>query len=224
MDRVEEIPIGPPSTLAEEIKIGLMNISLKSGAILPIWHLKILARTVRYARKKEECRIASRIELEPSCRATIKLFDHLRASAIRNGHKAAMFGDYGERYEVVKLGMRSRMELDYDEGTTKDEIIEKLVEEAINRTCSEIYTTIPREEFGSLMEDIALISNEEPINVEENRNLKDYTHLWKTLLLLSKTPDEINSALEILLESIQRCTGLVDRISVGRYAYAGYNS
>jgi magnesium chelatase subunit I len=223
MDRVEEVPIGPPESLADEIRIGLENMSLKTGAILPLWHLKILARTVRYARKKE-CRIASKIDLEPSCRATIKLFDHLRASATRKGHKAAMLVDYGEKYEVVKLGMRSRIELDYEEDVTKDELIEKLVEEAINGTCSEIYELIPRDEFGGVMEDIALMSEEEPINVEESKDLKKYAHLWKTLLLVSKTPEELNSALEIVLESIRRCTGLVDKISPKNYAYAGYGS
>jgi len=75
MDRLEEIPIGPPESLKEEIEVGLKNMSLRQGAILPPWHLKIVARTVRYARKKDECAVASRIEVEPSCRATIKLFN-----------------------------------------------------------------------------------------------------------------------------------------------------
>ena len=222
MDRVEEIPIGPPESLDEEIEIGLRNMSLKDGALLPIWHLKILARAVRYARNKHECRIASRIELEPSCRATIKLFDHLRASATRKGHKAAMLEDYGSKYEIFKLGMRSRMELDYEDDITKDEVIEKLAEEAINRTCTEIYSAIPTDNFGSLIEELAIIC-ENPIRVGENGiNYKEYRNLWDMLLLLSKTPEELDSAFEILLESIWRCTGIIEKVS-GKYVYTAYD-
>jgi len=216
MDRVEEIPIGPPETLKEEIEIGLRNMSLKEGAILPIWHLKILARAVRYARNRE-LRVSGQIELEPSCRATIKLFDHLRASATRRGHKAAMLSDYGDRYEVVKLGMRSRLELEYDDGNEKDVVIEKLVEEAINRTCSEVYAAIPRDSFGGMMEEI---SSFDEIDVEK-QSPKKMENVWKTILLMARRPEEISSAFEILLESIRRCTGLVDRVAIGKYAYVG---
>jgi len=223
MDRVEEIPIGPPETLEEEIEIGLRNMNLKEGAILPIWHLKILARTVRLARDKNECRIASRIELEPSCRATIKLFDHLRASATRKGHEAAMLIDYGMNYEIVKLGLRSRIELDYEDEITKDDVIVKLTEEAINRTCAEIYNSIPKDLFKGLMKDLADLCAE-PISVEEKIEFKDYENLYKVLTLITKTPAEFNSAFEILLESIRRCTGLIDRVGWGKYVYSGYEA
>ncbi|AEA47163.1 AAA family ATPase [Archaeoglobus veneficus] len=216
MDRVEEIPIGPPETLKEEIEIGLRNMSLKEGAILPLWHLKILARTVRYARSNE-LRVSGQIELEPSCRATIKLFDHLRASATRKGHTAAMLMDYGERYEVVKLGMRSRIELEYDDGNEKDAVIEKLVEEAINRTCSEIYALIPRDSFSGLMEELSSVDE---IDVEKV-NPKEFEYAWKAILLMARRPEEVNSAFEILLESVSRCTGLIEKVSAGRYAYVG---
>jgi magnesium chelatase subunit I len=219
MDRVEEIPIGPPDSLEEEINIGLKNMNLKFGAIIPPWHLRILARTVRYARERDECVIASRIEIEPSCRATIKLFDHIRASATRKKHEAVMLADYGERYEVIKLGLRSRIEPDYGEDISKDEIIEKLAEEAINRTCSEIYAAIPRDDFGSIIEEISLIDDE--IDVEENRNLKEFPHIWKFLLLMAKSPYEIKSAFEIMLESIKRCTNMIEK-HAGKYIYVGY--
>ncbi len=216
MDRVEEIPIGPPETLKEEIEIALRNMSLKEGAILPEWHMDILARTVRYARNRE-LKVSGQIELEPSCRATIKLFDHLRASATRRGHKAAMLSDYGNQYEVVKLGMRSRIGLEYDDGNEKDSVIENLVEEAINRTGSRIYTAIPKESFGVIMEEISTFDE---IDVEK-QNPEDMENVWKVILLLARRPEEVMSAFEILLESIRRCTGLIERISPGKYAYAG---
>jgi len=222
LDRMEEIYIGPPETLEEEIEIGLRNMSLKDGAILPEWHLKILARIVRLARCKD-CRISNVIELEPSCRATIKLFDHLRASATRKGRKCAMLIDYGKNYEIVKLALRSRMELEYEDEISKDEVIVKLTEEAINRTCSEIYNTIPRDEFKGLMKDLAELCFE-PIDVERVEGLEDYEHLYRTLLLIAKSRDELNSALEILLESIKRCTGLIEKVGFGRYVYAGYEA
>ncbi len=211
LDRMEAIPIGPPETLQEEIEIGLRNMSLKNGAEIPVWHLKILARTVRYARNKDRCRYAARIESEPSCRATIKLFDHVKASATRKGRKVVMLSDYGENYEVIKLGLRSRIEVDYE--AEKDSIIEKLVEEAINRTCGEIYAEIKDSDFRSLTKELR---NRERINVYED-SPKEMESLWKYILLMSKKPEEIPSCFEILLESIRRCTGLVERVGDGVY-------
>ncbi len=222
LDRMEEIPIGPPETLEEEIEIGLRNMSLKEGAILPIWHLKILARIVRLARCKD-CRVASRIELEPSCRATIKLFDHLRASATRKGRKCAMLIDYGKNYEIVKLGLRSRLELDYEEDISKDDVIVRLTEESINRTCSEIYNEIPRSEFNGLIRDLSQLCSE-PIRVDGKIDFKEYKNLYRTLLLFAKNKAELNSAFEILLESIRRCTGLIEKVDFGEYVYSGYEA
>ncbi len=222
LDRMEEIPIGPPETLEEEIEIGLRNMSLKEGAILPEWHLRILARIVRLARCRD-CKISSLIELEPSCRATIKLFDHLRASATRKGRECAMLIDYGENYEVVKLALRSRIEVEYEDEISKDDVIVKLTEEAINRTCSEIYNRIPREDFKGLMNDLAEFCFE-PVEVERVDGFKDFEYIYRTLLLIAKDRAEIRSAFEILLESIKRCTGLIEKVGFGRYVYAGYET
>lgn len=221
LDRLEEIPVGPPESLKEEIAIGLKNMSLRTGAILPRWHLRILARTVRYARKKEECAIASKIEIEPSCRATIKLFDHLRASATRRGHEAAMLVDYGENYEVIKLGMRSRIEPEYGEEISKEEIIEGLAEEAINMTCSEVYSSIPEKNFDKIVSEIREL-DDDGINVEEDYDLKKFPEIWKFLILMAESPQEISSAFEIMLESISRCTNLMQRSSPGIYIYTDY--
>lgn len=222
LDRMEEIPIGPPETLEEEIEIGLRNMNLKEGAILPEWHLRTLARIVRLARCKE-CKISNVIEIEPSCRATIKLFDHLRASATRKGHECAMLIDYGKNYEIVKLALRSRMEIEYDDEISKDEVIKKLTEEAINRTCGEIYNKIPRDEFKGLMNDLAEFCFE-PIDVERVDGFEEFEHLYRTLLLIARDRAEMKSAFEILLESIKRCTGLIEKVGFGRYVYAGYET
>ncbi len=218
LDRMEEIEIGPPETLEEEIEIGLRNMSLKNGAIIPEWHLKILAMTVRCMRSRE-CRYSSRIEVEPSCRATIKLFDHVRAVATRKGRKAVMLVDYGENFEIVKLGLRSRMSLDYEDEVSKDEVIENVTNDAIDRVCSEVYSAIPQHSFRDIVDDIARI---ERINTLED-GLVGCRALKSFVLSLCKTPDEFNSALEITLEAISRCTGIVEKISPGVYEYAGFD-
>jgi len=222
LDRMEEIPIGPPETLEEEIEIGLRNMSLKEGAILPEWHLRTLARIVRLARCKE-CKISNIIELEPSCRATIKLFDHLRASATRKGHECAMLIDYGKNYEIVKLALRSRMEVEYEDEISKDEVIRRLTEEAINKTCSEIYNKIPRDEFKGLMNDLAEFCFE-PIEVERVNGFEEFEHIYRSLLLIARDRAEMRSAFEILLESIKRCTGLIEKVGFGKYVYSGYET
>jgi magnesium chelatase subunit I len=216
LDRMEEIFIGPPDTLEEEILIGLRNMRLKEGPVLPDWHLRILARTVRLARMNNGGKVASRIEVEPSCRATIKLFDHVKASAMRAGRDVVLFADYGENYENVKLGLRSRLELDYED-VSKDEVISALVEDAINRTSMEIYSRIPRDDFGEIIEEISSLG---VIDIER-AEFSDKTYLSSFINNLCSSTLEFNSALEILLEALRRCTGVISKIECGKYEYAG---
>ncbi len=218
LDRMEEIYIGPPESLEEEILIGLRNMKLRSGPALPDWHLRVLARTVRLARNGGK--ISARIEVEPSCRATIKLFDHVRASALRANRDAVLFADYGKEYENIKLGLRSRIELDYEE-MSKDEIISALVEEAINQTSMEIYSRIPRDEFGGIIRDIEDLSD---IIEVERAEFLDKKHLSAFINNLCSSPVESISAFEMLLETLRRCTGVVSKIECGKYEYAGKRS
>ncbi|MCS7118471.1 MAG: AAA family ATPase [Archaeoglobaceae archaeon] len=213
LDRIEQIDIGPPETIEEEIEIGLRNMSLKSGARIPEWHLKILASAVRCMRSKN-CRFANRIEIEPSCRATIKLFDHVRASATRKGHEAVMLSDYGERFEVIKLALRSRFEIDYDTEVSKDEIVEGVVNDSIDSVCSSIYNSIPRNVFSEIIERISEIK---VVNVYKANGLADFA------ISMCKDISEVKSALEIMLESIARCSGFIERISDGVYSYKAYD-
>ncbi|HDN73606.1 MAG TPA: ATPase [Archaeoglobus sp.] len=217
LDRMEQIDIGPPDTIEEEIEIGLRNMSLKAGAIIPDWHLRILAGAVRCMRTRQ-CRYSARIEVEPSCRATIKLFDHVRASATRKGREAVMLADYGERFEMIKLALRSRFEVDYEDEVSKDEIIEGVINDSIDAVCGEVYSLIPRNMFGGIIEDIASL---ERINVYEFGS-SDSRYLFGFLATLCKDKREFASGLEITLESIARCTGLLEREELGVYAYTGY--
>ncbi|MEM0202461.1 MAG: AAA family ATPase [Archaeoglobaceae archaeon] len=213
LDRMEQIDIGAPETIEEEIEIGLRNMSLKEGARIPEWHLKILANAVRCMRSKN-CRFANRIEVEPSCRATIKLFDHIRASATRKGHEAVMLSDYGEKFEIVKLALRSRFEVDYDAEISKDEIVEGVINDSIDNVCSSIYASIPRDVFSELMERVAEMR---VVNVYKANGISEFA------VPMCSDSSELRSAVEIILESIARCSGLVERLGDGIYAYKAYD-
>lgn len=213
LDRMEQIDVGPPESVEEEIEIGLRNMSLKNGAKIPEWHLRILVNTVRCMRDKN-CRFANRIEIEPSCRATIKLFDHVRASATRKGHEAVMLSDYGERFEVVKLALRSRFEIDYEAEISKEEIIEAIVNDSIDYVCSSIYKSISRDVFSAIVE---RISEVKVLNVYRADGFSNFA------LPMCRSREELHSALEIMLESIARCSGIVERIGDGIYTYRAYD-
>ncbi len=218
LDRMEQIDIGPPETLEEEIKIGIKNMALKKD-IIPEWHLKILAGAVRCMRSRN-CRYSARIEVEPSCRATIKAFDHVAASALRNGREAVMFADYGKNYSNVRLALKSRFEVDYEDEVSKDDVIVGVVNDSIDTVCGEIYSEIPRNIFGGLMEELSEMGE---IDVYAENGIKSYRNLWTFLSSICRKSSEVNSAFEITLEAIARCTGLVERVSDGVYVYTAYD-
>ncbi|MCS7144089.1 MAG: AAA family ATPase [Archaeoglobaceae archaeon] len=214
LDRMEQIDIGPPETTEEEIEIGLKNMSLKYGSIIPEWHLRILANAVRCMRSKT-CRYANRIEVEPSCRATIKLFDHVRASATRRGHEAVMLSDYGEKFEVIKLALKSRFEVDYESEVSKDEIVEGVLNDSIDNVCSSIYSLIPRDIFGDIVEEIA---RQKVVNAYKiDGTLRSFASS------LCSKKEELKSAVEITMESIARCSGIIERNGDGIYVYKAYD-
>ncbi len=214
LDRMEQIDIGPPETVEEEIEIGLRNMALKNGPIIPDWHLRILANAVRCMRSRS-CRYANRIEVEPSCRATIKLFDHVRASAIRRRHEAVMISDYGENFELVKLALRSRFEVDYENEVSKDEIVEGVISDSIDSVCSSIYSAIPRNLFGEIIEEIA---ERKVVNAySADGTLRGFASS------LCRGKEELKSAVEITLEAIARCSGLIERSGDGIYVYKAYD-
>ncbi len=215
LDRMEQIEIGPPETLEEEIEIGLRNMHYSEEDVkIPEWHLKILARTVRYARSRK-CHIATKITSEPSCRATIKLYDHLASATLRKSRKVPMLDDYGDDFDVVKLALAGRIEVSYEAESEKEKIIEKLTEEAINRTCAEIYALIPRENFGTFMKQLRSMGERKNgvrvIDIEKSvKNLENYPAVLELVSSLGKG-EEGASALEILMEAVGRCTGIIKK-------------
>ncbi len=230
LDRMEEIEIGPPETLEEEIEIGRRNMYLVKVKGLepeiPDWHLRILAKIVRYARDKERRDIASKIDTEPSCRATIKLFDHIKSEAIRNGREIPLLSDYGDSYDIVKLALMGRIELVYGVKETKEEIIRRLVEIALNDICGEVYQKIPEDRFEEFYDGLRKIGD--PLNgqsylpidqkiVSKSRMNKEVNSVIDRFLENKKYSDELYlSALEIVLESMARCMNTPERKYVER--------
>lgn len=221
LDRMEEIEIGPPETLEEEMEIGWRNMYIVTHKRLPPqmpkWHLRILARTVRYARSKESCDVAKHIESEPSCRATIKLYDHVKSKALRSGREIPLLSDYGDKYQMVKLGLMGRIEIEYGAQENKSEVIEKLLEVAIKNTCKEIYALIPNLDFPGFYEELR------QVGVEGEGGERYISIQPETVPALRRSPkireivekveggDGVSdglflSSFEILLHSIAKCT------------------
>lgn len=219
LDRMEEIEIGPPESLEEEIEIGLRNTyytkKKKNRGLIPYWHLKILGRTVRYARNKDKCEIARKIESEPSCRATIKLFDHLQSRAIRGGRTIPLLADYGQSYEIIKLAIKGRIEVEYAFLEKKDEIIDELVNEALKKTCEEIYSMLPQEKFTVFYKALTKCGENKdkgkflPIDLSIVPKLRKDGVINEYVSKIAKTEnvnDELYlSTVDIILKSISHC-------------------
>ena len=218
LDRMEVIEIGPPETLEEEIEIGLRNMFYTRRGQrpeIPFWHQEIVAKTVRLARNKEKFELARRIESEPSCRATIKLFDHLQSKALRSGRRIPLLADYGENLEIVKLALLGRIEVEYGLSERKEEIVEKLFEEAKKQTCRRIYSMLPSEKFTEFYEALRLAGNEGddgrilPVSLEIVPRLRSHpiiTDYVEAVAGEKNVGDELYlSTIEIILESLATC-------------------
>ncbi len=206
LDRMEVIEIGPPETVEEEIEIAMRNSNewLKEKVVMPEWHRKTLARVVRLARG-DEVRLPAKVEVEPSCRATIKVFDHVMSSAVRRGHKAVMISDYGVNgdFSNIVLGVRGRIKLEFEQEKV-EEVVNTLVNDALEITCSEV--------FNSMQKEMSLLAKE--LKKKEEINVyKDY----KEFSFLPKGMEE--SALEFMLESLARCVEVAERKGDGIYVY-----
>ncbi len=213
LDRMEQIEIGPPETLEDEIEIGKRNMYIvkvkHQPPNIPHWHLRILARIVRYARDKQKCEIAKKIETEPSCRATIKLFDHIKSLAHRDGREVPLLSDYGEAFETVKLALAGRIELAHGVRESKSTLIEQLAKQAIARTCREIYNELSEAEFSTLYREFKKLGRI-PIEIETLRKLRgkpEVDGIINRINRISKTAsdEQYLAALEIILHAMSIC-------------------
>lgn len=230
LDRMEEIEIGPPDTLEEEIEIGRRNMYVvrneNANPRVPWFHMKILARTVRYARNKDKSELARKIESEPSCRATIKLFDHIKSKAVRCHREVPLLSDYGSSNEIVKLALVGRIEVEYGSQETKDEIIGRLLDEGIKSTCREVYDMIPSDRFMKLVEELNSAADTKdgekflPIESRMVSKLKGHRDIFEIVSRVAQSngldDEAFLAALEIILHSMSLCTPkLIERKNNG---------
>jgi len=237
LDRMEEIEIGPPETLEEEIEIGKRNMYVSKvlgrDPQIPYWHLKILARTVMYGRDRDpRCPLSKNIESEPSCRATIKLYDHIKSRALRSGRENPLLTDYGDSYQIVKLALAGRIEVELGAPVSKAEIIKCLVDAAIKETCLEIYDKIPSDKFtelykelqqaGASMDGGKYLKLEEAIIPKLEKSETVDSIIKRIVSGMELNGDLYLSALEILLHSIALCVPRLMERRDGGYLMRGW--
>ncbi len=228
LDRMEEITIGPPETLEEEVEIGKRNMYLArrgQDPKMPPWHMEVLATAVRLARDREETDIARSIESEPSCRATIKLFDHVKSQALMNGREVPLLADYGPGFSVAKLALGGRIELGYGSREPKEKVIERLVDRAIDGLCKRVYEKLPEDRFEKLMAELKALAKEgqwSPAR-ETVAKLKGKPVLSALLKEMADKVEEFYpSAAEMVVESVARCNRSAERVD-GTYKFVEGN-
>lgn len=220
LDRMEVIEIGPPATIEEEIEIARRNCFItcmeQPPVLLPDWHMRIMAFTVTLGRNPKESDTARRIQAPPSCRATIKLFDHLSSRLIRSGRRVPLLKDYGDDLEVVVLALAGRIELEYGVKESKAEVSKMLFKEALLKVAKEIYEKIPDDRFNDIISELMSVgiakgigASTLPIHltiVKDLRRLKHFSSLVYEICGGYTEDDELFlSATEILLYALSMC-------------------
>jgi magnesium chelatase subunit I len=219
LDRMEIIEIGPPGSVEEEIEIARRNSFIRHSdhaeVVLPDWHTKIMAYTVILGRSPKECDTARKIQSPPSCRATIKLFDHLSSRVIRSNRHVPLLRDYGEDLEVVTLALAGRIELEYGVKESKAEVSKMLFKESLLKVAKEVYDKIPNDKFDDIIAELTRVGTPRggaysiPIDlgsVKNFRGLKYFSSAVYELCGCYAEDDEIFlSAAEILLYALSMC-------------------
>lgn len=219
LDRMEIIEIGPPESVEEEIEIALRNSFIRrrdhEEVVLPNWHTKIMAYTVILGRNPKECDTAKKIQAPPSCRATIKLFDHLSARLMRSGRHVPLLRDYGEDLDVVALALAGRIELEYGVKESKAEVSKMLFKESLLRIAKEVYDKIPNDKFDDIIAELLSVGvpkgsacsiRVEISSVKKLRGLKHFSSAVYELCGGYTEDDELFlSAAEIILYALSMC-------------------
>lgn len=226
LDRMETIEIGPPETVEEEMEIALRNMyyTRRFGRKpqVPMWHARLLTQIVRLGRDTTKNR--TQLSATLSCRATIKLFDHVFSNTERRGGKAVMFSDYGPDYEMVRLALGGRVELEYGAKLTKEDLMNALVAEATKTECKHIYDEyLPREDFDTFISELRLLGEKSnsgsfiKLTPETATTAAKMRSLREMLLKMGAADDgELAlSALEAVLNSLSYCSDYVTKTDHG---------
>ncbi len=225
LDRMEVIDIGPPDSLNEEIEIAFRNsyYTQTHGKYpeIPAWHSRILANIPRLGRNSSRSRVQLAAEL--SCRATIKLFDHVYSRTERRGGRVPLLVDYGKDNSVIKLALSGRIELDYGARVSKEDFINHLVSESMRAECRTVYEEyLPKEEFGGFLNELKSVSE---LREEGSFIVPDYRIIERldgkpmtSSVFRRMQAEDIEtklSAFEIILNSLSVCSDFVSKLENG---------
>ena len=225
LDRMEVIEIGAPETLEEEIEIAMRNMyytrRFGERAPIPVWHKRILAQIPRFGRNGFKGKVQLSAEL--SCRATIKLFDHVYSRVERRSGRVPRIRDYGENYEVVKLALNGRLELEYGSRLSKNDFITTLVTEAMKSECKRIYEDyLPKEQFDAFLKELRRLGEKVEggslIKLDDSVSAKAAGSQAVSAMFqrMDATDEELRiSALEIVLNSLSLCSEFVVKLEQG---------
>jgi magnesium chelatase subunit I len=219
LDRMEIIDIGPPASVEEEIEIARRNSFIgrekRFDVVLPDWHMRLMAYTVMLGRNPNECDTARKIQTPPSCRATIKLFDHLASRVIRGGRRVPLLKDYGEDLEVVTLALAGRIELEYGVRESRAEVSKMLFKESLLRIAKEVYDKIPSDRFDDIIAELISVGTPKggvysiPVDLTFVKNLRGLKHFSSAVYELCggyvEDDEFFLSAAEILLYALSMC-------------------
>ncbi|MEM2883220.1 MAG: hypothetical protein QXJ86_04100 [Nitrososphaerales archaeon] len=219
LDRMEVIEIGPPATIEEEIEIARRNCFIgckeQPPVILPDWHMRLMAYTVTLGRNPKESDTAKKLQVPPSCRATIKLFDHLASRVILSGGRVPLLKNYGDDLEVVVLALAGRIELEYGVKESKAEVSKMLFKEGLLKVAKEVYQRIPEDSFNDIISELMNVGvakggvSSIVINPSVVKDLRDLKHFSSVVYDLcggyTEDDDLFLSSAEILLYSLSMC-------------------
>ncbi|MEM3654939.1 MAG: ATPase [Thermoprotei archaeon] len=222
LDRMEVIEIGPPETVEEEIEIALRNMyytrRFGKRPPIPVWHQRILAQIVRVGRSNSKGKVQLTAEL--SCRATIKVFDHVYSKVERRGGTVPMLVDYGENYEMIRLALNGRVEFEFGSRMSKNDFINYLINEAMKAECKHVYDEyLPQENFDAFVKELRSLGEKVQggwrINISPGLEAKA-SRLPLLSVVIKKMGAQDSetklSALEVILNSLSLCSDVVSRV------------
>jgi len=222
LDRMEVIEVGPPETVEEEIEIAMRNMyytrRFGKRPPIPVWHQRILAQIVRSGRSNSKGKVQLAAEL--SCRATIKVFDHVYSRVERRGASVPRLMDYGENYEMIKLALNGRVEFEFGSRTTKNDFINYLVNEAMKAECKHVYDEyLPQDNFEVFVRELKSLGDrvQGGWRISLSEELVTRTSklpLVSTVLKKMGAHDSETklSALEVVLNSLSLCSDIVAKM------------
>lgn len=151
LDRMEKIEIGPPETLEYEVEIGIRNMYIVKERgerpNIPAWVLEFGARLIRYLREES-------LEVKPSCRATIKLFDHMKSYALTHGKNSPRISELNKVIEAMKLAILGRIRSVDRTRKSIEQLLDSAIKKAKSDMCRVAFELIPADKFDEFYQEL----------------------------------------------------------------------